>query len=63
MNEPVDRRQRQERVPGREPVQLHPLRIVPASDLLGAEREVGLMHEGALYRLRLTRAGKLILTK
>lgn len=63
MNEPVDRLQNQEGVQRSEADPAPSLRILPASDLLGAEREVGLLHEGALYRLRLTRAGKLILTK
>ncbi|HZR35621.1 MAG TPA: hemin uptake protein HemP [Nevskia sp.] len=31
--------------------------------LLGEERELLIDHHGELYRLRLTRAGKLILTK
>lgn len=31
--------------------------------LFGPAREVLIRHNGALYRLRLTRAGKLILTK
>jgi hemin uptake protein HemP len=38
----------------------------PALDskaLFGPAREVLIRHDGALYRLRLTRAGKLILTK
>lgn len=63
MNEPVDHRQRQDRGQRSDAVEAYPLRIVQSSELLGAEREVGLMHDGALYRLRLTRAGKLILTK
>ena len=31
--------------------------------LFGAARELLIQHNGALYRLRMTRAGKLILTK
>ena len=31
--------------------------------LFGAARELLIRHNGALYRLRMTRAGKLILTK
>jgi hemin uptake protein HemP len=31
--------------------------------LFGSERELLIHHNGELYRLRLTRAGKLILTK
>ena len=40
-----------------------PLRIIQTPELLGDETEVGLMHDGALYRLKTTRSGKLILTK
>ena len=39
------------------------LRLVRAEDLFGTAREIGIVHDGALYRLRMTRAGKLILTK
>jgi hemin uptake protein HemP len=31
--------------------------------LFGAAQEIGIRHEGLLYRLRRTRLGKLILTK
>ncbi|MCE7030841.1 hemin uptake protein HemP [Jiella avicenniae] len=37
--------------------------ILSASSLLGDRREVEIHHGDAVYRLRLTRAGKLILTK
>lgn len=40
-----------------------PFRHFQASDLFGAAREIGIVHAGELYRLRVTRAGKLILTK
>lgn len=33
------------------------------SQLFGTAREVGIRHEGHLYRLRRTKLGKLILTK
>jgi hemin uptake protein HemP len=39
------------------------IRLYQAADLFGPSREIGIVHEGALYRLRVTRAGKLILTK
>ena len=32
-------------------------------DLLGGSEEIGLLLDGTLYRLRITRQGKLILTK
>lgn len=36
---------------------------VSTRDLFGAAQEVVIDHEGALYRLRITRQGKLILNK
>lgn len=39
------------------------IRLFQASDLFGPSKEIGIVHDGALYRLRVTRAGKLILTK
>jgi len=38
-------------------------RIIPSAELFGPEREVLIEHQGSYYRLRLTRAGKLILHK
>lgn len=38
-------------------------RIVRAEELLGAEREVLIQHGSEYYRLRLTRNGRLLLTK
>lgn len=40
-----------------------PVREVDVRSLFGAAREVVLAHRGARYRLRITAAGKLILTK
>jgi hemin uptake protein HemP len=40
-----------------------PLRTIDARDLFGKEVEVGIVHHESLYRLRITRAGKLILNK
>ncbi|MCQ0987376.1 hemin uptake protein HemP [Jiella marina] len=39
--------------------------IIPASELFrnGEAKEVGISHGGKIYRLRITKAGKLILTK
>ncbi|WP_244487629.1 MULTISPECIES: hemin uptake protein HemP [unclassified Aureimonas] len=39
------------------------LRIYTAEDLFVGDREVGIRHAGSLYRLSMTRQGKLILTK
>jgi hemin uptake protein HemP len=39
------------------------LPCVRAKDLFGIDREIMIEHLGAYYRLRLTRANKLILTK
>jgi hemin uptake protein HemP len=38
-------------------------RPLDSQALFGAARELLIQHNGAVYRLRLTRAGKLILTK
>ncbi len=38
-------------------------RVVEARQLLGEDNEVWIQHYGVLYRLRLTRRGRLILTK
>jgi hemin uptake protein HemP len=37
--------------------------VVPLSQLLGSRRELHIEHAGELYRLRITQANKLILTK
>ena len=39
------------------------LEIVDASRLFGSSREIGIRHGGSLYRLKITRQGKLILNK
>lgn len=39
------------------------VRCIEVRDLLGAQRELRLEHEGQIYRLRITANGKLILTK
>ena len=39
------------------------VRVFKAGDLFGPAKEIGIAHDGAVYRLRVTRAGKLILTK
>ena len=39
------------------------VRMVPASELLGFRGLLHIVHEGEVYTLRLTRNGKLILTK
>lgn len=40
-----------------------PLRRIPVEQILGQAEQVILLHRGEEYRLRLTRANKLILTK
>jgi hemin uptake protein HemP len=40
-----------------------PLRTIPSEELLKGSREVHILHEGEIYRLLLTRNGKLILQK
>jgi hemin uptake protein HemP len=39
------------------------LPCVSSSDLIGEDREIMIEHSGVYYRLRVTRANKLILTK
>jgi hemin uptake protein HemP len=39
------------------------LACVKSEDLIGKDREVMIKHSGVYYRLRITRANKLILTK
>jgi hemin uptake protein HemP len=38
-------------------------RVVKSEDLFGPENEIGIVHQGSMYRLRITRGGKLILNK
>jgi hemin uptake protein HemP len=38
-------------------------RAVTSSELFGTQREIIIQHEDAVYRLRITKSGKLILTK
>lgn len=45
------------------PSVLAPERIITALEILGAEREIILLHAGQRYRLRLTSNDRLILTK
>jgi len=42
---------------------LPPTETIPSSALFQDRREITIAHEGALYRLRITRQGKLILNK
>lgn len=47
----------------REFVLPQPARTVESNTLFRGEREIGIEHHGALYRLKITRQGKLILNK
>jgi len=40
-----------------------PARILESVTLFRGEHEIGIEHQGALYRLKITRQGKLILNK
>ncbi|WP_245307871.1 hemin uptake protein HemP [Hoeflea sp. IMCC20628] len=40
-----------------------PAEAIASSTLFGSRREITISHEGSLYRLRITRQGKLILNK
>jgi hemin uptake protein HemP len=37
--------------------------MIRSEELFGGRRELGILHAGGMYRLSLTRQGKLILTK
>jgi hemin uptake protein HemP len=37
--------------------------MIRSEELFGGRRELGILHGGGMYRLSLTRQGKLILTK
>jgi len=37
--------------------------LIDSSQLFGKEKEIMIRHEGAIYRLRITRNGKLIMNK
>jgi hemin uptake protein HemP len=43
--------------------QTKPPRRVDSRELLGASKEIEIVHSGQCYRLRITSLGKLILTK
>ena len=45
-----------------EPIE-RPATLVESTDLLRGQKTVGILHNGALYRLQATKLGKLILTK
>lgn len=38
-------------------------RVLPSEELLQGQKEVMIQHEGEIYRLRLTRNGRLVLYK
>jgi len=44
-------------------VKAHPQRRIDSETLLGGERTLVIQHQGEEYTLRLTRLGKLLLTK
>lgn len=48
---------------GSKPSSQPPIKVIDLKELMGSLREVQLYHAGELYRLRLTKANKLILTK
>jgi len=49
--------------PGTPPVPAGPPRRIASQELVGREGLLEIEHEGAVYRLRVTSLGKLILTK
>jgi hemin uptake protein HemP len=50
-------------LPATETIPLAPVRRISSQRLLAGERELVIQHLGSEYHLRLTRNGKLILTK
>ncbi|HEV7319956.1 MAG TPA: hemin uptake protein HemP [Ensifer sp.] len=38
-------------------------RIIESRELFGSENEILISHDGAIYRMKITRQGKLILNK
>jgi hemin uptake protein HemP len=50
-------------VENRTPRMRAPMRVVTSQSLFVGEHEIGIEHHGALYRLKITRQGKLILNK
>lgn len=53
---PLDRRRESQIIRGE-------FRTLTSRELFGRETEIGIEHQGSLYRLRITRQGKLILNK
>lgn len=47
----------------RAPMMRSPTRVLTSQSLFVGEHEIGIEHHGALYRLKITRQGKLILNK
>lgn len=47
----------------KKPTFKQPLSVIRSKQLFEDAREIGIDHEGSLYRLRITRQGKLILNK
>lgn len=45
------------------PMPDQPVPVINSADLLGSAREIVILHGTEAYRLRVTRHGKLILTK
>ena len=45
------------------PAPMRPLRTIASAAVFKGETEIGIEHHGELYRLKITRQGKLILTK
>ena len=48
---------------GDRPRNFSPSRIYDAEKLFGSDTEIGIVYRGSMYRLRVTRGGKLILNK
>jgi hemin uptake protein HemP len=50
-------------IENRAPAMRAPMRVLTSQSLFVGEHEIGIEHHGSLYRLKITRQGKLILNK
>lgn len=41
----------------------HEVRVIEAAELFRGGKEIAILHEGSIYRMKITRQGKLILNK
>jgi len=61
--EQIPRNEQRESVEKQPPDPLALQKWFKSDELFGADRQIFITHEGAVYRLQITKQGKLILTK